>query len=1531
MAGEDKKIQVDVVVNSGDSEKKIQSLRQEIAQLRTDIEKGARDGGSGIVNVKGIKSDVDSAIRYMDKLQKELAGLEATYTRNIEKKQINDDKAYNKYLNQMREKERLEELSRTKAFEASEKQKRLDDARYNKYLNQMVEKERREELSRTKMYEKQVVIPISQAKERTAIQEQNNGYNSVANSAKESAGVFSQLDINSAQNRELAALASQDAYYNRFSKSAKDSAGVFGSQMGFDVRPVQSYKQELALLNREQEKNYRLWKQTGDTKYKEAFDTVGVSVKSLTKEMNAYKISSGQAETAMGAFARRAYSHAQWIVSGAALTAAIVGPTLLVDKLSELEQEFNQLKTVIPEIHEDQTKYNQAMQDAFGLAERYGTKIKDVTDSLRLMGRGYHELSTTEKLAENALKLSVADNFSPEVATKALEAVIGGYNEQAHAVQFSARVMDSMTSISHNAQVSANDLAEALMRSAAAAHTVGVGFDELSAMAATIARNTGLTGQTIGDGLKSMLNSIHTDKAIKDLQAFGVEVYKTGEDGKREFRSISDVLLDVGTKAESAGVNIEKLFKDLSGGKFQVTKMAALLGDPDEYLRVLGKSINSTGFTDKQLAIQMDTIARKAETLRTSFEQLANSMGNQSGFAKFVKDMIDGLNQLLKGLNAISPATWDFIGSAGKIAVTLVVAKESVLLMGKAFAGLAKATSDATKAQIVLDAVTSKTPWGALAKAIALAATALGVWAYAEGELAKSQEDNSKKRETAIDAMKSQADMQERQIPLIETLGNRYQQLQAAEAQSAVGSQEYNDIKKKQESIHKTLAETVGEEAASQILSSDNINEAVKGEQETLKQAIAQKRKELIDYRLARSAELDDEIDHVNNCIEAYQRDLKAFGDTIAGKIALIGVLKAAQVTAMEWQDKGLELQRDRYLKLADMAPDGSKQKEEYQKQVDQLDYQLENNREYAQKLMEGPLEGYRAKAEELSKQKFENAERIVSSGNKESDTGEVTDAFGTTKGGKGGSSSSPHDSNRPARDALKMEQEKLFHDAKLAQDRYTESLDNLKTHEEIYGKTVASSNEELDVKQKRSLALAELADTYTKKYNELSAETNTLIGGTPELLDTIGVSQADWNAKTKEQRNDIKEINRDLLQQNALIKTKFETELKYESAASDAKKESIKIANEVIISRTGGYADVTKKLPRELSRIDTNERIDTLGLDRNSGMYETDADQIKLEALRKRAIAYDEESKRLEKEVENAKKLDEATRNSNKVEEDKIATDLKALEVQNQTAEVLEKIKNLTERLIQLKAMDTARTDEATDKQKKNDVDKLENQKEYTDLAKKNIDNLRRWEADSLIDMAQNGKSFKDIMKNVWSSIGKDAIYGLMGITGQDSMFSKLLKGSGKTGGKKGNGGKNATGAIVNVPSLAGEDGSEAIIPLEKNTQNSAKLLTYAGNKLGIPVGTSGSEYTPYFNNKSLNTKPVVNVNIQQEESLKELQTANALMRQQNNLLLNTTQSGNTTIVTTAVSSDQVLQVLAENPDALQNILGRNKSNGYR
>ena len=93
------------------------------------------------------------------------------------------------------------------------------------------------------------------------------------------------------------------------------------------------------------------------------------------------------------------------------------------------------------------------------------------------------------------------------------------------------------------------------------------------------------------------------------------------------------------------------------------------------------------------------------------------------------------------------------------------------------------------------------------------------------------------------------------------------------------------------------------------------------------------------------------------------------------------------------------------------------------------------------------------------------------------------------------------------------------------------------------------------------------------------------------------------------------------------------------------------------------------------------------------------------------------------------------------------------------------------------------------------------------------------------------------------------------------------------------------------------------------------------------------GGTYVPTFNNQELANKPVVNVSVQKDnESIRVLQEQLAHMKEQTSLLLNHLgNSGNTTVIATQVSSDQVLQILQQNPAALQNILGRNKSNGWR
>lgn len=532
--------------------------------------------------------------------------------------------------------------------------------------------------------------------------------------------------------------------------------------------------------------------------------------------------------------------------------------------------------------------------------------------------------------------------------------------------------------------------------------------------------------------------------------------------------------------------------------------------------------------------------------------------------------------------------------------------------------------------------------------------------------------------------------------------------------------------------------------------------------------------------------------------------------------------------------------------------------------------------------------------------------------------------------GGSGSNSGSPSSSTKPQRDALKMQQEADFYKLKIASDAYASSLDNLKTLEDIYGKTVASSNEELDLKHKRSIELAKQADEYTVKHDNLAKDIDVTIGETPELLDAVGVSQEQWNNKTKEEKNELRSVNKELLQQNALIKAKFEVMLKYGEKASELQKDSLKIANEVFKEKLGDTLNPEKQSSRNLELISLDESIEKNKVNQANPLAFRLTSDIEITAEQKRLDEYVKIADRLKKEREKLLSADFVKKEKEGQQS--------IIDNPNSTKDQIALAKAY---LIQLEKNDTAEIQKNTLAIQKNESQRVASEKKIADIKKQTTQDIKKWEADSFIDMAQNGKKFKDIMKEVWNGIARDAIYALLGVENQSkSIGTKIFSGKGGKSsggavaptGKKGVG-KAATGGVVNTPTIAGEDGEEVVIPVEKNKDNSKNLLQYASNKLGTNVGSSGGTYVPTFKNQTLATQPVVNVSVQKDnESIAHLKESNALMTAMLNHMINTAgNSGNTTIVATQVSSDQVIQILQQNPAALQNILGKNKSTGWR
>lgn len=208
------------------------------------------------------------------------------------------------------------------------------------------------------------------------------------------------------------------------------------------------------------------------------------------------------------------------------------------------------------------------------LAVKYGEASEDVIKSATLWGRKYKDNQTVLTMTNAAMKLAVADSFSIVEANKNLESSLVQWGFQIKdnndAMIVSNKIIDSWTALAHKMAVSAQDLSAANQRAAFSMRAVGLSFDEGQALIATMIANTQQAGGEIGNAIKSIMGSIHSKKAIEDMEAMGIAVYKFGENGKKEFREVGQVLVDLMLKTQNSKKNLEKLLKDVSGGKIAI-------------------------------------------------------------------------------------------------------------------------------------------------------------------------------------------------------------------------------------------------------------------------------------------------------------------------------------------------------------------------------------------------------------------------------------------------------------------------------------------------------------------------------------------------------------------------------------------------------------------------------------------------------------------------------------------------------------------------------------------------------------------------------------------------------------------------------------------------------------------------------------------------------------------------------------------------------------------------------------------------
>lgn len=242
-----------------------------------------------------------------------------------------------------------------------------------------------------------------------------------------------------------------------------------------------------------------------------------------------------------------------------------LGEPLSIDPIEALKNNRSIDKEMQKATYEDQQRR------MINIGAKYGVSNSDIIESARLWGRMYKERETVNLLTAQSAKLAVADNFSMEESTKAVEAAMFQFGMQAHstaeALAYSNRIIDVYTKLSHNAGVTAQDLAAAVERSGSVAHQAGMSFEFLNALIAQATRSTALSGSAIGTMLKTFIASIRSDKAVKELDKIGIKVKEVGEDGVERFRDIQQVILDIAIQTKYTNNDIQKTLLAISGGR----------------------------------------------------------------------------------------------------------------------------------------------------------------------------------------------------------------------------------------------------------------------------------------------------------------------------------------------------------------------------------------------------------------------------------------------------------------------------------------------------------------------------------------------------------------------------------------------------------------------------------------------------------------------------------------------------------------------------------------------------------------------------------------------------------------------------------------------------------------------------------------------------------------------------------------------------------------------------------------------------
>ena len=338
----------------------------------------------------------------------------------------------------------------------------------------------------------------------------------------------------------------------------------------------------------------------------------------------------------------------------------------LMETLRETQESLAEATVIV-----GQTTANTSaiFEAAAEVAQQTGTEIEGAIEGYGLAFAATGGLGSQAERAATANILLRDSMIFAKLAgieqAQALDTLIAAIAQTGRELTEGITIVDSFVAVSRQSNVSINTLASVFAIVGTAAADAGIEFEELNAIAATLAESTKLSADETGNAIRGFISGFQTSQSEEVLGRFGIAV----RNAKGEIRDFTDLLFQLSRLSEAGILDqdaLREITNAIGGGFRRGAQFATLLEETPRVLETIAVQANSGGQAFDALNIRTETLETAITRLGNAFTELAMSMGGDGGLLVIFTTIVDGARVFLDVITELT-------GSLG-VATTAMIA-----------------------------------------------------------------------------------------------------------------------------------------------------------------------------------------------------------------------------------------------------------------------------------------------------------------------------------------------------------------------------------------------------------------------------------------------------------------------------------------------------------------------------------------------------------------------------------------------------------------------------------------------------------------------------------------------------------------------------------------------------------------------------------------------------------------------------------------------------------------------------------------